>query len=150
MANPQKDAAIAELAEKFRSSSAAVITEYRGLTVAQLGELRSKLRGNATYSVVKNTLTEIAAREAIEKARIQQDRVVTDARIANEEETRRREIERTRAVDEAEIAAREATEKARIAQTMTVNVERISSDERTRALEIQQVRTIQEDRKSVV
>ncbi len=64
MANPQKDAAIAELAEKFRSSSAAVITEYRGLTVAQLGELRSKLRGNATYSVVKNTLTERAAKEA--------------------------------------------------------------------------------------
>src|SRR6266702_451780 len=87
---------------------------------------------------------EIAAREAIEKARIQQDRVVTDARIANEEETRRREIERTRAIDEAEIAAREATEKARIAQTTTVNIERIASDERTRALEIQQVRTIQE------
>ena len=64
MANPQKDAAIAELAEKFRSSSAAVITEYRGLTVAQLAELRSKLRGNATYSVVKNTLTERAAKEA--------------------------------------------------------------------------------------
>ena len=64
MANPQKDAAIAELAEKFRSSSAAVITEYRGLTVAQLGELRGKLRGNATYSVVKNTLTERAAKEA--------------------------------------------------------------------------------------
>ena len=64
MANAQKDAAIAELAEKFRSSSAAVITEYRGLTVAQLGELRSKLRGNATYSVVKNTLTERAAKEA--------------------------------------------------------------------------------------
>ena len=64
MANPQKDAAIAELAEKFRSSSAAVITEYRGLTVAQLGELSSKLRGNATYSVVKNTLTERAAKEA--------------------------------------------------------------------------------------
>ena len=64
MANAQKSAAIAELAEKFRSSSAAVITEYRGLTVAQLGELRGKLRGNATYSVVKNTLTERAAKEA--------------------------------------------------------------------------------------
>lgn len=64
MANAQKDAAIAELAEKFRSSSAAVLTEYRGLTVAQLAELRKNLRGNATYSVVKNTLTARAAKEA--------------------------------------------------------------------------------------
>lgn len=64
MANAEKDAAIADMTEKFRTSSAAVITEYRGLTVAQLGELRSKLRGNATYSVVKNTLTERAAKEA--------------------------------------------------------------------------------------
>lgn len=64
MANAQKSAAIAELAEKFRGSSAAVLTEYRGLTVAQLAELRTNLRGNATYSVVKNTLTERAAQEA--------------------------------------------------------------------------------------
>ena len=64
MANAEKDAVIADMAEKFRTSTAAVITEYRGLTVAQLGELRGKLRGNATYSVVKNTLTERAAKEA--------------------------------------------------------------------------------------
>ena len=64
MANAQKDAAIAELADKFRDSSAAVLTEYRGLTVAELAELRKNLRGNATYSVVKNTLTERAAKEA--------------------------------------------------------------------------------------
>lgn len=64
MANAQKDAAIAELADKFRDSSAAVLTEYRGLTVAQLAELRKNLRGNATYSVVKNTLTARAAKEA--------------------------------------------------------------------------------------
>ncbi len=64
MATAQKNAAIAELAEKFRSSSAAVLTEYRGLTVEQLAELRKNLRGNATYSVVKNTLTERAAKEA--------------------------------------------------------------------------------------
>ena len=42
-------------------SSAAVLTEYRGLTVAELKELRRSLAGNATYSVVKNTLTKIAA-----------------------------------------------------------------------------------------
>lgn len=64
MANAEKTAAIAELTDKFRSSSAAVLTEYRGLTVAQLAELRTNLRGNATYSVVKNTLTGLAAKEA--------------------------------------------------------------------------------------
>jgi len=64
MARPDKAAAVAELTENFRGSSAAVLTEYRGLTVAQLKELRRALAGNATYSVVKNTLTKIAAREA--------------------------------------------------------------------------------------
>jgi len=64
MAKPEKTAAIAELAEKFRSSGAAVLTEYRGLTVAQLSQLRSTLREHATYAVVKNTLTELATKEA--------------------------------------------------------------------------------------
>ena len=64
MSRADKSAAIAELAEKFRSSSAAVLTEYRGLSVAQITELRGALRGNATYAVVKNTLTELAAKEA--------------------------------------------------------------------------------------
>jgi large subunit ribosomal protein L10 len=64
MARADKVAAIAELSDKFRSSSAAVLTEYRGLTVAQLTELRNSLRGHATYTVVKNTLTELAAKEA--------------------------------------------------------------------------------------
>jgi large subunit ribosomal protein L10 len=61
---PDKAAAVAELTDAFRDSSAAVLTEYRGLTVAQLKELRRSLAGNATYSVVKNTLTKIAARQA--------------------------------------------------------------------------------------
>ncbi len=64
MANAEKVTAVAELTDKFRTSSGAVLTEYRGLTVAQLSELRSSLRGNATFSVTKNTLTKIAAREA--------------------------------------------------------------------------------------
>ena len=64
MARPEKAAAVAEIADKFRDSSAAVLTEYRGLTVAQLKELRRSLSGNATYAVVKNTLTGIAAKEA--------------------------------------------------------------------------------------
>ena len=64
MATPEKDAAIAELTEKFRSSSAAVLTEYRGLTVAQLSQLRTSMREHATYAVVKNTLTKRAAADA--------------------------------------------------------------------------------------
>ncbi|MFI5042026.1 MAG: 50S ribosomal protein L10 [Acidimicrobiales bacterium] len=64
MARPDKAAAVAELTEGFRSSSAVVLTEYRGLTVAQLKELRRSLGENVTYAVVKNTLTRIAAREA--------------------------------------------------------------------------------------
>ena len=64
MATPQKQAAIADLAEKFRGSGAAVLTEYRGLTVAQLKELRNSLRSNGSYAVVKNTLTQIAAEQA--------------------------------------------------------------------------------------
>ena len=64
MARPDKQAAVAEIADRFRASNAAVLTEYRGLTVAQLTQLRKSLGTNATYAVVKNTLTEIAAREA--------------------------------------------------------------------------------------
>lgn len=64
MARPDKVAAVAELTEEFRSSSAAVLTEYRGLTVAQLKELRRSLGADTSYAVVKNTLTRIAAREA--------------------------------------------------------------------------------------
>ena len=64
MAKTDKSAAIAELADKFRNSNAAVLTEYRGLTVKQLTQLRTVLRGNATYAVVKNTLTDLAAKDA--------------------------------------------------------------------------------------
>jgi large subunit ribosomal protein L10 len=64
MARPDKAAAVAELTEHFRTSSAAVLTEYRGLTVAQLKELRRSLGDGASYNVVKNTLTKIAARDA--------------------------------------------------------------------------------------
>ncbi len=64
MARPDKAAAVAELTEGFRSSSAVLLTEYRGLTVAQLKELRRSLGAHVNYAVVKNTLTKIAAREA--------------------------------------------------------------------------------------
>jgi large subunit ribosomal protein L10 len=62
MAN--KEASVAELTEKFRSSNAVLLTEYRGLTVAQLKSLRKSLSADATYAVVKNTLTKISANAA--------------------------------------------------------------------------------------
>ena len=64
MSRADKAAAIAELSDRFKSSNAAVLTEYRGLTVKQITDLRNSLRGNATYAVVKNTLTELAAKDA--------------------------------------------------------------------------------------
>ncbi len=64
MARADKVAAVAELADNFRSSSGAVLTEYRGLTVTQLADLRRSLGENATFTVVKNTLTKIAAKDA--------------------------------------------------------------------------------------
>ncbi len=59
-----KEATVAELTEKFRESNAVLLTEYRGLTVPQLSELRDKIREHATYAVTKNTLATIAAKEA--------------------------------------------------------------------------------------
>lgn len=64
MARPDKAAAVAEIADRFRGSNAAVLTEYRGLTVAQLTQLRKSIGSHATYAVVKNTLAKIAAQEA--------------------------------------------------------------------------------------
>lgn len=64
MARADKAAAVAELKEQFSGSDAAVLTEYRGLSVAALKELRRNLGEDATYAVTKNTLTQIAAKEA--------------------------------------------------------------------------------------
>ncbi|MFZ1160710.1 50S ribosomal protein L10 [Mycobacterium sp.] len=64
MAQAEKATAVADIAEQFKSSTATVITEYRGLTVANLAELRRSLSGSATYSVAKNTLIKRAASEA--------------------------------------------------------------------------------------
>jgi large subunit ribosomal protein L10 len=59
-----KATAVAELTEHFRNSGATVLTEYRGLTVAQLTELRRALGRETTYSVAKNTLAKRAAADA--------------------------------------------------------------------------------------
>lgn len=65
MARPDKVAAVEETRERFERSAAAVVTDYRGLSVDELQELRRALRGsNAEYRVVKNTLTRLAARDA--------------------------------------------------------------------------------------
>src|SRR5689334_429034 len=59
-----KAAAVAELTDHFRNSSATVLTEYRGLTVAEITELRRSLGGTTKYSVSKNTLAKRAANDA--------------------------------------------------------------------------------------
>jgi large subunit ribosomal protein L10 len=59
-----KATAVAELTEHFRTSGATVLTEYRGLTVSQLTNLRRSLGTNATYAVAKNTLAKRAAADA--------------------------------------------------------------------------------------
>src|ERR1700744_3665196 len=64
MPNDEKIAAVAEITDHFTTSSAAVITEYRGLTVKQVGDLRHALGRDTTYAVVKNTLTKRAAAAA--------------------------------------------------------------------------------------
>ena len=64
MARADKQAAVAEIAEEFSAASGAVLTEYRGLTVKELKDLRRSLGENANYAVVKNTLAKIAATQA--------------------------------------------------------------------------------------
>src|SRR5215471_1672517 len=64
MARADKATAVADIVEQFSASTATVITEYRGLTVANLAELRRSLAGSATYTVAKNTLIKRAASEA--------------------------------------------------------------------------------------
>jgi large subunit ribosomal protein L10 len=64
MARPDKAAAVAELTEDFRTAQATVLTEYRGLTVTAMKQLRRALGADTKYSVVKNTLTKIAAKDA--------------------------------------------------------------------------------------
>ena len=64
MARPDKVTAVAEIAEKFRGASASVVTEYRGLSMAQLTTLRRSLGEGTTYRVAKNTLVQRAAADA--------------------------------------------------------------------------------------
>ncbi|NUS42576.1 MAG: 50S ribosomal protein L10 [Mycobacteriaceae bacterium] len=64
MAKNEKVTAVAEITEQFKSSSATVITEYRGLSVGNITQLRRALGADATYSVAKNTLVKRAAADA--------------------------------------------------------------------------------------
>ena len=64
MAKADKATAVADIAEQFKEATATVVTEYRGLTVANLAELRRSLSGSATYTVAKNTLVKRAASDA--------------------------------------------------------------------------------------
>jgi large subunit ribosomal protein L10 len=64
MAHPEKTAAVAELVADFKAADATVVTEYRGLTVTAIKELRRSLGEDTKYKVAKNTLVKIAAKEA--------------------------------------------------------------------------------------
>lgn len=65
MPNLKNQQAVKNLTEKFKSMKGMILTEYHGLTVEEISELRSKLRPlNSEYAVVKNTLSEIALKEA--------------------------------------------------------------------------------------
>ncbi|MCD4524011.1 50S ribosomal protein L10 [Nocardioides sp. cx-173] len=63
MARADRDAAVAEIVDSFNDAAGAVLTEYRGLTVKELQNLRRSLGENANYAVVKNTLAKIAANQ---------------------------------------------------------------------------------------
>ncbi len=63
MARADKQAAVAEIVDSFNDAAGAVLTEYRGLTVKELQDLRRSLGENADYAVVKNTLAKLAASE---------------------------------------------------------------------------------------
>ena len=64
MARPDKAAAVAQLTEDFKTATATVLTEYRGLSVTSMKALRRSLGSDTKYAVVKNTLTKIAAKNA--------------------------------------------------------------------------------------
>ena len=64
MKRPEKEAVVAQLTDEFRSADAIYLTEYRGLTVPQISDLREKLGRDTSYTVAKNTLARIAAKEA--------------------------------------------------------------------------------------
>ena len=87
---------------------------------------------------------QISARETIEKARIANEQAIAEARISSERETRHREIERTRAVEEKELLAREEIEKAKIANQRAVDTARIASEREVRQRDIERTRTIEE------
>lgn len=64
MARPEKVSAVQEITERFEGADATLVTEYRGLRVSEIAEVRAALReANAEYKVMKNTLARIAVRE---------------------------------------------------------------------------------------
>lgn len=60
----EKEKKVGEIKEKLKNANAAILTDFRGLNVAEVTELRRQLReAGVDYKVVKNTLTRIAAKE---------------------------------------------------------------------------------------
>ena len=65
MANPKNTAAVKELTARFQNTSTAILTEYRGLSVTEMTELRKELGADVEYSVAKNTMIKLAAKLAL-------------------------------------------------------------------------------------
>ena len=67
MANPKNETSLAELKQRFADTDSLVLTEYRGLTVAQTTELRKALGADVQYSIAKNTLLVKAGKEMVQR-----------------------------------------------------------------------------------
>jgi len=108
-----------------RESETARLEQERDIEMRRALQ-RTEVARERALRETESEQAQFTAREAIEKARIANELAIAEARIASERETRQREIERTRAVEEKELLAREEIEKARIANQRAVDTARIA------------------------
>src|ERR1700678_2310172 len=127
-----------------RQSETARLDQERDIEVSRAVQ-RTEVARERALRETEAEQAQISARETIEKARIANEQAISEARIASERDIRRREIERTRAVEEIEISARETIDKARIANQQSVDAARIASEREVRQQEIERTRTIEEE-----
>ncbi len=119
-----------------RESETARLEQERDIEMRRALQ-RTEVARERALRETESEQAQIAAREAIEKARIANEQAITEARIASERETRHKEIERTRAVEEKELLAREEIERVRIANQRSVDTTRIASEREVRQREIE-------------
>src|SRR5262245_13873168 len=119
-----------------RESETARLEQERDIEMRRALQ-RTEVARERALRETESEQAQFTAREAIEKARIANELAIAEARIASERETRQREIERTRAVEEKELLAREEIEKARIANQRAVDTARLASEKETRQRDIE-------------